>query len=396
MATAATYDRPAIFKDAWARARQAAAEAAESVRRHIGAGMRAAWAAAKGALVAPVKPAAPATPVQLDLVEFIAGLPPVPATPMAPASPCRFEHDGYALLFTPITADGASDVTILRRAADGSEHIVGAVRLRPAEYRDLADVLQDSLSVLEEPEPVAEVPAVVDQPEPQPEPAQEPLYLDLGRGRAVLDEQGIRFYGQVTGGGAHGPGVVSVATGFKASDRLRWSEDRRSGSGRSGSVVWTLKPDRLYSLARVAAGSTRSADFYLSTFDGTLTELSRDEYRAECARLWPLQAFEAEQEEARRAEAEAARVEAERREVERLKAEAEARKAALADEAARIEREGQPTVEGLPSLTGSPKQFAYALKIRAAVQAKTPADRALRTATTASYWIDNRRSVLWA
>ncbi|SEO94175.1 hypothetical protein SAMN04487843_105116 [Methylobacterium sp. ap11] len=389
MATA-TYDRPSIFRDAWARARRAAAQAAESVRRHIGAGMRAAWAAAKAALGAPAKPAAPAAPVplQLDLVEYIAALPPVPVAPVAPAAPAsprRFEHDGYTLLFTPVTADGDSDVTILRQAADGSEHIVGAVRLKPAEYRDFADILQDSLSVLEVPEP-----------EQQPEPAQEPLHLDLGRGRAVLDDAGIRFYGQVTGGGAHGPGVVSVATGFKASDRLRWTDDRRSGSGRSGSVVWTLKPDRLYSLSRVAAGSNRSADYYLSTFDGTLTELSRDEYRAECARLWPLQAFEAEQEEAHRAEAEAARVEAERREVERLKAEAEARKAALADEAVRIEREGQPTVEGLPSLTGSPKQVAYALKIRAAVQAKTPSDRALKTATTASYWIDNRRSVLWA
>jgi hypothetical protein len=156
---AATYDRPSIFRDAWARARQAAAEAAEPVRRFIGAGMRAAWAAAKAALAAPAKPAAPA-PVQLDLVDYIAGLPPVEASPVTPESsawlapyPRRCEHDGYTLHFTPVTSDGDSDVTIFRQAADGSEDLVGGVRLKPAEYVDLADVLQDSLSVLEEPEP---------------------------------------------------------------------------------------------------------------------------------------------------------------------------------------------------------------------------------------------------
>ncbi|BCM83554.1 hypothetical protein [Methylobacterium indicum] len=388
MATAATYDRPAIFRDAWARARQAAAKAAEPVRQFIGAGMRAAWAAAKGVLATPPAPA----PVQLDLVEFIAALPPV-----APA-PRRFETGAYTTVTTP-GADGEDEVTVLLTFSDGTMRTLGSVLIYSEDYDGPQAVLAEALRVIGHSEgsdatPPAETPAP-QQSEPEPT-TPEPLHLDLGRGRAVLDEKGLRFYGQVTGGGAHGPGIVSVATGFKSSDRMRWTDDRRSGSGRSGSVVWTLKPDRLYSLARVAYNSSRSADYYLSTFDGTLTELTLDEYRAACARLWPLEAHRAGEEEARRAEVEAARIEAERREVERLKAEAEARKAALADEAARIERDGQPAVEGLPSLTGSPKQVAYALKIRAAVQAKTPSDRALKTATTASYWIDNRRSVLWA
>lgn len=50
----------------------------------------------------------------------------------------------------------------------------------------------------------------------------------------------------------------------------------------------------------------------------------------------------------------------------------------------------------MPELTGTPKQIAYALNIRAAYAAKHPEDtRAIKTATTAKYWIENHRSVLF-
>lgn len=46
-------DRSAILREAWGRARRAAAAASEGVRSHIGAAMRAAWSAAKVAAMVP-------------------------------------------------------------------------------------------------------------------------------------------------------------------------------------------------------------------------------------------------------------------------------------------------------------------------------------------------------
>ena len=45
---------------------------------------------------------------------------------------------------------------------------------------------------------------------------------------------------------------------------------------------------------------------------------------------------------------------------------------------------------GLPELSGSPKQIAWALKLRAAFAEKNPGHPSLKRATTAKYWIDNR------
>lgn len=225
--------------------------------------------------------------------------------------------------------------------------------------------------------------------------AAEPIRIEFGRGVVIRDAEGIVFRGQVTGGGANGPGTVNEVTGFATTERPRWSQDNRSGSGRSGWVEWRLEADRLYGLARVAYNSQRTSDYYVSTFDDGVVELSLAEYRAELRRLYPLGAQEADELQARRAAAEAARIVAERAEVERRKAEAEALKAANASEAERLERGGQPAVEGLPALTGSMKQISYALKIRAAVQVHQPKLTALKTATTAKYWIENHRAALY-
>lgn len=48
--------------------------------------------------------------------------------------------------------------------------------------------------------------------------------------------------------------------------------------------------------------------------------------------------------------------------------------------------------DGLPTLSGSPKQVAWALTLRAAVQRAEPKNPALRRATTAKYWIDAARN----
>ena len=97
-------------------------------------------------------------------------------------------------------------------------------------------------------------------------------------------------------------------------------------------------------------------------------------------------------------------MEAERRAVEAAKREREYaeklenRRLELEAEAERIAEEGQGNADGLPDLTGSPKQIAWAIKIRDAV-AKQIVGRgeklaALKTATTAKYWIDNHKTAL--
>ena len=209
--------------------------------------------------------------------------------------------------------------------------------------------------------------------------------LDLGRGTGTRNADGISFVGQVTGGVANGPGSVYEQTGFNSADRLRWSEDGRSGSGRSGWVRWDLRADRLYSLEGVAANSSRSASYYLSTFDGDVVELTRSEFEAERRRVWPLGAHQAEEAERRRVADEAARIEAERREVERLRVERAAMAEIAQEKAAEL---------GLPALKGTDKQVSFALQIRDAVMKVTPSEPALKKRVTASWWIENHRSAL--
>lgn len=235
-------------------------------------------------------------------------------------------------------------------------------------------------------EPVAEIEAPA-------KPAR--IELELGRGRLWRVGDKIRFYGEVTGGGAHGPGNIEAAIGFEASTRIRIARDDRSGSKRSGSCIWDLEADRLYALTGVAYNSRSSESYYVSTFGDTLTELSRSEYRAELRRLYPLQADEHDQAQARRKREEEARIERERAEVERRRIEREALAEQNAAEAVRIEAEGQREIDGMPALSGSPKQVAYALKIRDAVRRQQPTLRSLKTATTAKHWIENHRSALY-
>lgn len=62
--TAIKIDRPAIFRDAWSRARTAAAAASEKVGQHIGVALRAAWASARMALQPVQQQQASAAPVE--------------------------------------------------------------------------------------------------------------------------------------------------------------------------------------------------------------------------------------------------------------------------------------------------------------------------------------------
>lgn len=48
---------------------------------------------------------------------------------------------------------------------------------------------------------------------------------------------------------------------------------------------------------------------------------------------------------------------------------------------------------GLPTLKGTERQVAWALQIRAQLIAKNPADRRIKQATTARFWIENRDAI---
>ncbi len=213
-------------------------------------------------------------------------------------------------------------------------------------------------------------------------------------GRCTIDEK-LRFYGQVIGGGSGGPGRVERQTGYKSSTPIYASEDHRSGSRRSGYCVWNLQTDALYEISNCAINSSRTGTFYVMTDGGQAVELSREEFDAERKRRWPMAAQLAVEAAERHRIAEVARMEREAAQVEARRIEHEALKELNDERAAEIAEKGQEKVDGLPELTGTPKQIAYALNIRAAFAAKHPGDAALKRGTTAKYWIENHRSVLF-
>lgn len=202
----------------------------------------------------------------------------------------------------------------------------------------------------------------------------------------------LRYYGKVAGGGDVTPSVA-IVTGYDGLSRVRYSADLRSGSKRSGRIAWDLDEDALYVLYDVAYNSRRGSTRWISTYSGVTKELSEREFNAELLRLYPAGA------EAAKAKAETRRLLAEQQAVAEAKREREYaermenRRLELEAEAERIAEEGQGN-DGLPDLTGSPKQIAWALKIRAAVVASGRKMSALKTATTAKYWIDNYKGVL--
>ncbi len=215
--------------------------------------------------------------------------------------------------------------------------------------------------------------------------------LELGRGILHSD---LTFDGRVTGGGIAGPGHIYVSTGYHKSEYVRWQADYRSGSKRSGLCEWQLEKDRLYQLNNIAYSSTKSATYYLSTYGDEPTELTAADFEAEQQRIWPLQYQDHLDEQERKRIAEIARIERETMAAAERQKEREAKAAFNAEKAKEIETNGQPS-DGLPALKGTPKQIAYARTIRDAYAAKNPRASELKKATTAKYWIENHRSVLY-
>jgi len=216
--------------------------------------------------------------------------------------------------------------------------------------------------------------------------------LTLGRGELYRD---LRFVGEVAGGGAVGPGKIYEYTDYDKRSYVFWKDDFRSGSKRSGYCLWELQKDRLYALHDIAYSSRHSGTYYLSTYGDEPEELTKSGFEAERRRIWPLGYENAVEAAERQKRTEEERIARETAEAERRRAEREAFAELNAEKAAEIEKNGQPD-EGFPKLKGTPKQIAYALSIREAFAQQNPGDAALKKATTAKYWIENHRRVLYA
>ncbi len=216
------------------------------------------------------------------------------------------------------------------------------------------------------------------------------MALEIGRG--VIDDDS-EFTGQVGGGGSGGPGDVYKYRGYGDCGRIRFDSDNHSGSKRSGTCSSDLETDSLYCLRDVAVNSSRGTTFYVSTFGGVPKWLDEDEFEAEQARIWPLGKQAALDQVAANAKAESARIERETKEAAVREIERAALAEINAERAAEIAKHGQP--EGMPTLSGSPKQIAYAVSIREAVVRKSPALAAIMEETTSKFWIENHRSALY-
>ncbi|GGD87852.1 hypothetical protein GCM10011390_03260 [Aureimonas endophytica] len=227
--------------------------------------------------------------------------------------------------------------------------------------------------------------------------------VDVGREGWV--DADLEYTNYVRGGGDVTP-TVTVYDDYAQTRRLRYDSDGLSGSRRSGWISWNLSENRLYRLDGVSISSSKGATRWVSTFEGVTTYYKEAAaFEAERRRRFPV-GFELEKvrEEQRRVETEARQrreIEEQKARLERMKIEAAEREKEIAEkwavldaEAQRIEAEGQTTTDGLPLLKGSARQVAWALRIRSAVHRREPANAALKRATTASYWIENYRSVL--
>lgn len=216
--------------------------------------------------------------------------------------------------------------------------------------------------------------------------------IEIGRCTITVN---LRFIGEVIGGGTGGPGKVAEITGYNGRRPVYWDRDNRSGSKRSGYCEWQLEADRLYEISNVAISSRHTDTFYVSTAGGQPVELSREEFDAERARRWPLEREEAIAAAERRRVEEEKRMKRDAEIAEQRRIEREALKELNDEAAAEIEKNGQQSDDGLPELTGTSKQIAYALNIRKAYAEKHPSDAALKRGTTAKYWIENHKSVLY-
>lgn len=180
--------------------------------------------------------------------------------------------------------------------------------------------------------------------------------LIFGRARVDADY----FHGAVTGGGANGPGICQRVIGIAPDGKLTLGylpfHEGRSQSRRSGSVSYELSGDGLYRAYGYAQNSrSEGPEVFFEVSGETLTQLTRADLDQRLREHFPEEYASME----------------------------------LVKECIRQHAEA----EGLPDLSGSPKQIQWALQIRNAFSRNNPGNPVLRRATTAKYWIERRHSL---
>lgn len=148
----------------------------------------------------------------------------------------------------------------------------------------------------------------------------------------------------VRGGGAAGPGVLRRFQSYDEWLHVPWTSNHLSGSGRSGTVGTQLEEAGLYRVDEAAFGSrARGVVAFLVEEDGSVRQL--DVGRE------------------------------------------------LTEEMRRCDPAGANLIGSLPALSGSSRQISWARDIRRRLARLDPTHYALTTETSASWWIDNRKSL---
>ncbi|RQR34840.1 hypothetical protein [Burkholderia sp. Bp9142] len=273
----------------------------------------------------------------------------------------------------------------------------------------------------------------------------------LSLGKSSIDT--TYFYGTVTGGGAHGPGICQKVVGMSSKGDLLLTRlpmhDDRSGSKRSGSVNYELTGNGVYRAYGYADSNRSEGPEIFFELDGdSLRELNRNQLDERLRLMSPENYATMEhnrRKAARRTEllpeiqAEVNELAADRERLEvtmvavddqlelsrlavtrhkscghfdeiavdtvdelvvRLSApsapcpycEASAKKA-QADQEAMLRLQDAAATNNLPPLSGSPRQIKWALEIRDGFWRNSPESPLLKRATTAKYWIEHRNEL---
>jgi hypothetical protein len=147
-----------------------------------------------------------------------------------------------------------------------------------------------------------------------------------------------------------------------------------------------LETDALYRISNVPS-TDRNDNYYIATHGGIAQCLSQTAYDDAVEYSFPERAAQVRLEKERTTQ----------RAAQRTRIMARGGRRALLEKnvvaAATIEQFGQAESE-YPKLTGTPKQIAFAIDIRAEYALRHPGDRSLKTATRAQYWISNHKRIL--
>ena len=114
----------------------------------------------------------------------------------------------------------------------------------------------------------------------------EPVDTNVYIGKSKIT-QDLVFVGRVCGGGDCGPGRVIEITNYDQRTQLRWEQDLRSGSKKSGHITVQLEEDSLYRLEYVATSHQHMGTFFVCTDGGIARVMSGVEFNRLRKSRWP-------------------------------------------------------------------------------------------------------------